>query len=678
MAWAPRTAWAIPYEVFIEIETEEDLYDLLVTGQISDASFDALLLLFQTRVTLNDASREQLYLLPNLRYSEVDRILAFREETGFIQSLEQLVVAGALEQRIARSLAEFVALPPAPGLKPQSSGFIRAEGRWSGRYDRLPPAAALQARFGALGKLDVGLVAILTRNRLRRVRWDPAREGLSVKPESARLELPKAYFAWQAKRWKLVVGTYRIGFGQRLTFDVTDQATPNGPFGDYEVRRAYDLTLRCKRAAGERLASPCPRNRIARVTPDFGWTNRLAGVALGSKSLSVGPGWFRMFLWGSVQPHRVRSVKLVAGRRCPDPRQDDQPGCRPPSVFVRGRDPRTASPTATYATLPAVALEGLAGLHLAYFWEPRVSLGVSGYGAATRWRLDGVALDYQETARKPSGGPFGAVGVHASFGFRRQDFFAELTRSIDRQPGGGGGFAAIVRSVTNVDAGELDISIRYYDPRFSNPYARPIASADQLDGLAARDEAGIRIRGAWHVGSRLDVRFLLDGWRQLVARAAAAARLFARIDTKFGARVRWSWWIDHRTAGVRTLVATKLAFSSRRGTSVSAQLQSRWLRGSPTGKPLQQDLAAVLTFMARPGDMFRIRLRGRYDFEHVRNNQRFPQTLWIYLETTLMLRQRSTLRVRYDFRIFLDERESTKVRAPNPEHWLALEYAFRY
>ena len=36
------------------------------------------------------------------------------------------------------------------------------------------------------------------------------------------------------------------------------------------------------------------------------------------------------------------------------------------------------------------------------------------------------------------------------------------------------------------------------------------------------------------------------------------------------------------------------------------------------------------------------------------------------------------LRVRYDFRVFLDGRESTGARVPNPEHWLGVEYVFRY
>ena len=97
LALAPRTASAVQYEVFIDIETEEDLYDLLVTEQISESSFNALLLLHQTRVELNRASRQRLYLLPNLDYGHVDRILAYRREVGVIHGLGDLVAARVLE-----------------------------------------------------------------------------------------------------------------------------------------------------------------------------------------------------------------------------------------------------------------------------------------------------------------------------------------------------------------------------------------------------------------------------------------------------------------------------------------------------------------------------------------------------------------------------------------------------
>ena len=68
----------------------------------------------------------------------------------------------------------------------------------------------------------------------------------------------------------------------------------------------------------------------------------------------------------------------------------------------------------------------------------------------------------------------------------------------------------------------------------------------------------------------------------------------------------------------------------------------------------------------------------RYDLEDVSDNHRLPHVVWTQLEADLNVRQHDILRARYDARVFLDERESTLRRVPNPEHWLWVEYVFRF
>ena len=323
LALAARSARAAQYEVFIDVQTEEDLYDLLITGQISKSSFEALLLLYQTRVDLNRAGRPQLYLLPNLDYDQVDRILAYRKEAGSIRRLGDLVESGTLEPELVHPLGSFVVVRPADAPRSKVDGALRIQALWSGRNDRLPPAMALQARVKAARNLDAGMAATLTRNELGRVRWDRIRGALSAQAERVRVTVPKLYVAWSDARWEVIAGTYRIGFGQRLTFDVTDQITPNGFFGDYELRRATELELRCKRRAGELLESPCSSQRIERVTPDFEWANRLTGIALGLKALPIGKGWLQAYAWGSYQVHRVPQIELADRIRCDDPTRDE-------------------------------------------------------------------------------------------------------------------------------------------------------------------------------------------------------------------------------------------------------------------------------------------------------------------------------------------------------------------
>ena len=38
--------------------------------------------------------------------------------------------------------------------------------------------------------------------------------------------------------------------------------------------------------------------------------------------------------------------------------------------------------------------------------------------------------------------------------------------------------------------GFFEVSARYYDKRYANPYSRPISSRDRYDGNQGRDEAG--------------------------------------------------------------------------------------------------------------------------------------------------------------------------------------------
>jgi len=677
VAWFPRPAGAVQYEVFVHVEAEEDLYDLLVSGQISERSFDALLLLYQTKVDLNRADRERLYALPNLGLVHVDRILQYRDEAEGIGALDDLVAAGALEANLAGAIRAFVIVRSLDVLKSETDGFMRVQARWSGRYDRLPPAAAVQARVMTLRNLDVGAVGVLMRNNVHRVRWDPDRQALTAEPERVRFVVPKLYAEWEDEKWEVVVGTYRIGFGQRLTFDVTDQITPNGFFGDYELRRENDLALRCRRRAGELIESPCSSDFVARVTPDYKWTNRLTGAAAGVRKIEVGTGWLQAYGWGSYQIHRVPRIEVANAGSCVDPRLDDDPACQAPPVYVRGADAAKPTSELSFATLPAMVAEGLGGANVGYFWSSRAHLGMTGYGSVPTWLVDGVELGFQEFARRPFGGAFGAMGIDAAYGFGVQDFFIELARSFDSQPGDGGGYGAILRSVTVLQTTELDTSVRYYGEDYANPYARPVSAPDELDGLRARDETGVRVRTTSSFGRKWGLRAVADVWRRLSERGVEAA-LFARVDVDLRGPWGWALWGSYRSSSNQGLVAaTRFAYEPNTRLTISAQYQHEWVGLAVMGKP-RQDIVALLEITSRPTDRLRVRARARYDFEDIGNNHRFAQVLWSYLEVALTLRTHDTLRMRYDFRVFLDRRESTRARAPNPEHWLWLEYVFRF
>ncbi|MGD8316246.1 MAG: helix-hairpin-helix domain-containing protein, partial [Myxococcales bacterium] len=544
----------MPYEVFVDVESEEDLYELLATGQLSQASFDALLFLHQSRVDLNQADRARLYLLPNLDYEAVDRIIAHRQEAGSIGDVQELVEAGVLGSAVADSLLAFVVIGGSSEARAGIDAMVRIQGRWSGRYDRLPPPVGAQARIRALGRLDMGAAATLTRNHLSRARWDASRDALVTKPESTRFEVPKLYVHWQSDAWEVIAGTYRVGFGQRLTFDLTGQVTPNGFFGDYELRRGNDLTRRCKRTAAEQGVNPCSSDVTPYVTPDFEWTNRLTGAAIGLKHVSMGKGWLELYAWGSYQIHRVSQVGVFSATDCADPRIDEDPSCGAPPVLVQSGG--SAAPAAArFASLRQAYAEALGGGRARYAWSARKYLGLTGFGSAPRWLVRGAHLDFQEFLSKPFGGPFGALGLDAGFGFGSQDFSFEIARSFDHQKGGGGGFGAVVRSVTTLAKAELDVSARCYGARYANPYARPIAAPDELDGLRARDEAGLRLRTTTWFGERASLRAFIDVWRRLSSPVVHAAA-FVRADVDLGRSWSGAVWVDYRQGGGERLTWT--------------------------------------------------------------------------------------------------------------------------
>jgi hypothetical protein len=171
---------------------------------------------------------------------------------------------------------------------------------------------------------------------------------------------------------------------------------------------------------------------------------------------------------------------------------------------------------------------------------------------------------------------------------------------------------------------------------------------------------------------------LADAWRRVSLRGFNAL-LFARTDLQVASSWAWSFWAEYRNnVGQRLLLATQVVYEPIRRLTVSGQFLHRWVGSEPGPSIVQRDISAVVTVAAQPIDILRVRLRTRYDFEDVRNNHRGPQVLWTYLDTAFTVRQRDLVRLRYDLRVFLDRRESTRARAPNPEHWLWIEYMVRF
>lgn len=723
---ATSTALANEYETFIDIETEEDLYDLQVEGQIDEDTFTTLRELYQRGVDLNNADRELLYSLPNLSYQEVDAILAYRAEVGFIENPAALVVNGVLPEEKVAAIAPFLIVS-----KPEKSllgvkGFVQTQTRWSQEDDQFPPMS-LRTRVDTARNIRVGAAAFVTRNRLGDVVYDPGRDALTAEDNEPRPYLPKAYVHLDDQDYAIIAGTYRIGFGQRLTFDVTSQLDPNGFYGDDEVFRDSDLTNACKQSAGELPTGPCtrfssdPSSPVTYISPDYRWRDSMLGVAVGLKDMALGGGKsLQVYGFGSYQPKGIYQYELWDRGKCSDPNDDDSQmnlDCGAPDVYRTGDDPFAPTSEFSFQTLPNMYAEMIGGGNVTVRLNRRAHVGVTGYGAYVNWLTEGIDLDFQEWSRTPYGGPFGAVGVNGAYGFDKYDFFIEVARSFDSQPEtdlgdtSGGGFGAVLRQVTSWDKNEVEASLRYYDAAFNNPYARPISAPDEFNGLRARDEVGARLRATSRLKKRFSVRGNLDVWRapdEEVTEGIFYVRGDADLTKVWGVGV----WTLYQNKGLGRNVAdgeggdgvARCFFISVEenldgepipcsGQKYQATGRVRWRPNDKIWASLQythevvddddlmdagtrfrQDVSGTAIVTAKPANRVRLRSRARYFFEDIADNGRLEQSIWVNLDATYRLREKDRLRVRYDYFDFLDERSSTQARAPSPEHWLWFEY----
>jgi hypothetical protein len=716
-AAAPRAAQATPYEAFVDVETEEDLYDLVAAGQISAETFEILRTLLARGVDLDTASREEIYSLPNLTYDEVDGIIAYRTTQGYVGDPANLVAAGTLSADKLYSISAFLIVTSRERDPNRPRGWVRGFSRVASADDRAPPVG-LQARMMVGRRVTAGLAASLTRKRIGEPTWDPNRGGLIADDAEVRPHLPKLYVRYKGDHFDAIAGSYKIGFGQRLTFDTSSDYTPDGIYVDDQLSgRSDDLGRRCQRSTGELTSAPCTDD-LRYISPDYGWSQGLQGVAAGSDHIPAGTGYITAHIFGSYAARSIYQYELEDRAACADPRN-----CGAPPVYVRpDGDPLTPTPEHAYKTLPDAYAEALVGGNITFHARRRDFLGVTAYGAVNHWLIDTpdqVQLDTQEWSRVPIGGRYGAAGVNVGIGRGIFDLFAEATYSFDRIPkgaepiDGGGGPAVIVRATRTQRRRELELSLRYYDPDFVNPYGGAIAAADEVEGQRVRGEHGVRGKYTGTHGA-LTVRAQLDLWRALAETGAGyeyvpKLDVDGRVDVAASEKLRYGLGLqlqdrdlgpaegdecyevkfdDGPTGAPIACSGKKVAALGRvrwvpdRRTTIAAQLSLAFLdersTATRTRDGMRQDRAAVLTAAWRPRPDLRLNARVRYRDEDVAFADSLETSLATYLEASLRLRKKDQLRLRADAVFWLDDRDNTAKREPSPELWLAAFYQLAY
>ncbi len=722
---AARTAHAIPYETFVNVDDEGDLQDLLQAQAITQDTFDELLDLLDQGVDLSTADRDELYTLPNLTYDDVDKILAYRDaQNGLIKDPADLVAAGALTQEQLLGIAAFLIKSEAAPSAYIPTGYVKAMMRY-GIGDKLLPATAILSRFKWGKHLSAGFAGELTRLEVGDPIYDPNRGALVADPRGYQLHARKAYVKYDDETVSAIVGSFRAGFGQRLVFDNSRHYTPNGFVADDQVYYSADFTSDCKFSAGDLPDSPCTGQAgNVYTTPDWNFRDGLFGVGGGLKKLELSTGWLQLYGWASASRRDIYQYELVDRAICSDPHMDADPKCAAPDVFEKppGSDPLAPTAKFSFTTLPNVFREELVGTNATFFADRRNSVGITAYAANQQNLVGGIDLDFQEWSSKLTGRQYGAGGANFQFGKDWLDVFGEVALSADKLPKttgpaqGGGGPAAILRATATRKKEELELSFRYLSTNYANPYSRPIDQLDVFDGQRSRDEIGGRLKYV-RTGHTFNVRALLDVWvppssfRDDSAAGHVTPKIdtYVRTDVKTTDELHLGLWLRYQDkdleqgghnqcfetttdtsptgapvpcSGRQLTTIARIAWAEDKDLSAQLLLEHQLL-DDKTLDPMafRQDVAAWVIAIYRPTPRIRLRARLRYYDEAFKDNRpgKAPNS---YLETSasgafdalIGVRKHDTLHVRFDVKDFLDNRASTLVRDPNPELTLWLSY----
>ncbi|MFY2556081.1 hypothetical protein ACN469_00400 [Corallococcus terminator] len=723
--------WAAPYEVEPEVDGELELLALLEDGTLSAETWAALVSLRRTGVEPEQATRGALYALPGLTYAEVDARLerrsarrlsgaadagdAARAVTSLSRAedvaraeapLSQYEGAAARRTRSRRAwpgiLTDEERRRLAPFLVSRESGTLSGDARLLTAFalsDSLPPPVALQVRASGLAGLRVGVLATWARWRLGALRRDTRTRALMVDAPGSAVLLPKFHAQWTGTQASVLVGSYKLGFGQRLTLDTTALPSPEGFLADDGVRPPGTLERECL------LASAACSEAERDVTPDFRWDEGFRGVA-GTVRGPVGAGLeLSLTGFGSYQSRSLQRSAVLDRATCESSREGAS-DCEAPEVLVPLSRARLEPLRAR--TLPGVFREWAGGGNATLTLSPRARIGVTGWVARPVWSVKGATLDFQPDARYPMGGGFGAVGLDACWGLGAVDLFFEGSRSLDSAPDGGGSWAALQRTVLSGTGQELELALRYYGRGFANPYSGATSGPDLLEGQRVRNELGARLRYLYRNVETWRFRAQVDGWTLPADGAVKGTagltqlRASARVDW-----LAWSWLrpslrLEAREAGLGRALACsameddaeveEVPACSRGGRwgvtarvrselseAVSVAAQSGYARVVEPGSPRPRNDGRVLVELKlRPVESLRLGARVQWKDEDLAERTRLRQEVRATVDSGWTLLSATTVRGRYAWVVDLKDARAAKTPPDAPRHLFHLEVETRF
>ena len=464
---------AFDYGTPIIVRSEADIIELEYMGEIDEELRDQLLDLYDNPIDLNTANREDLVLLPEVTYSLADRIIEARDRVPFDRPAQLRDVVG---RSIWNQVKPFVTTMEVPRPPEPLKGTISA--RYLDKYqDDKPPVLSLKAKVRYQKWLEAGVLVAEEQGVYGVEYHDEAIGGdgerVSVDGMRPVTSLERVYVSVDRGDWSLIMGHYKAGFGQRLTFDVTDKQRPHGFYQDLKYTEDYE------------------------DYDSYSTSRRLLGAAVRTeRHLGEEGPRLDLTVFASSNPHDLYQNYFA------------QPGWESgDKKYVDNSDGEVVN-----ATLPWVYREDIIGLNASLFWQKRIHAGFTGWGGHVSKAFD---FNFRNTAM-PNRDFYGALGLDGAYGVGMVDVFGEVALTDT------GGLGA--RAETIIDPGmiEASVAMRYYGEGFDNPHSRGKSEPDQYgydesyDRYDYIESGGYRDRD--EIGPQVQVIFDPYGWIRLRAK----------------------------------------------------------------------------------------------------------------------------------------------------------------
>lgn len=492
------SALAYDYRVPIRVQDENDLEELFLSGDLTEEERDQLLEIYRARLDINTASRDELYLLPGLTYDLVDRILAYRETKPFSR-VNDLVLVEGVDAAMVREIRPFVMAYRAYGKKAERSpwrtrlrlrlvdevddpdsqlpeGYARGEVKYANKWS----AGALVLVQNSLDSLEYRDVAkgnpvvVATHSENGNLKSSPDELDwyLHTTGKGLAPAWPKLYVGLKEDSYQVLLGSYRIGFGQKLVLDNTGRVNPSGFEPDLQIYENWESFSLSKGF--------------------FGAAGSLRNIMVGPVDLDV-TGFFSWWKYDAYQYDLKHEIPYDE-----EPYQTYKVVTPHQGFFYRTLDQES---------LPEAWSELMGGANIGVKLAKGLRWGITGYASSIDFHLGDPSTVFSRSSPFPMRTEFGAVGTDLAWQYGAWHAWAEGA-VVDS-----GGYAGLARVMYDLKPLSAELLYRYYAQDFDNPHSRGYNMPDEWYGDRDRGENGFRTTVRYRLTKSFWVRLDTDVWK---------------------------------------------------------------------------------------------------------------------------------------------------------------------